>query len=230
MSRMLHGWTEDTYKVTKSGPSHTMDFSRWGFEVVSPSYMCFDSGSKKKCPMVPVLLCRWGSRGSQHAGSLSAVTQLEQGRARLFQRLTFSEVTGTSEAITCSIIRFEATSSEVTIPEVARVRPGTGGCGDAAWARSQSSGGCAWAQPLHPAGCASAPICQACPAALPLMINSQEIPKRRSRASALLPKAPSSLLPLKSTVWWCYGRIMSLQILYFEVPTCKTSECSHIWR
>lgn len=37
-------------------------------------------------------------------------------------------------------------------------------------------------------------------------------------------------IPLKSTVWWCYGRIMSLWILYFEVLTCKTSECSHIWR
>ena len=194
MSRMLHGWTEDTYKVTKSGPSHTLDFSRWGFEVVSPSYMCFDSGSKKKSPMTPVPLCRWGSRGSQHVGSSSTVTQLAQGRARLFQRLTFSEVTSTSEVITCRIIRFEATSSEVTIPEVARIRPGTRGCGDAAWARSQSSGRCAWARPLHLAGRASAPICQACPAVLPVMINSQEIPKRHSRASALLPKAPSSLL------------------------------------
>lgn len=70
--------------------------------------------------MAPVLFCMWGSRGSQQAGSLSKVTWLVQGRARLFQRLTFSEVTSTSEVITCSIITFEATGSEVIIPEVTR--------------------------------------------------------------------------------------------------------------
>ena len=149
--------------------------------------------------MTPVLFCRWESRGSQRAGSLSKVTWLAQGRARLFQRLTFSEVTSASEVITCSVISFEATGSEVIIPEVTssevtRARPGTGGCGDAVWARSQAPGRRSWAQPLHLIGPAFALIFQACPAAFPLMINCWEIPKCHSCAAALLPKAPNSLL------------------------------------